>query len=86
MPGRQFGVWDSPISPYCASAKELAVRKGVAVVIAAVLIIALGIALALPRTHFALLGWYRGEAYFDGHEAFEVRIQAANALDSTWVI
>jgi hypothetical protein len=42
------------------------VKKRLVAAIAAILIIAFGIALALPRTHFALLGWYRGEAYFDG--------------------
>jgi hypothetical protein len=42
------------------------VKKRLPIVIAALCLIVFGIALALPRTHYAIQGWFRGEAYFAG--------------------
>jgi HEAT repeat protein len=41
-------------------------KKRLAIISALLIIISLGLALAFPRTHFALLGWLHGEAYYDG--------------------
>src|SRR5437660_400152 len=41
-------------------------KKRVCIVVAVLLLILLGIGLALPRTHFAIVGWAQGEAYFAG--------------------
>src|SRR5438477_1284342 len=41
-------------------------KKRAGILISLLVAVALGIALALPRTHFALLGWAQGESYFQG--------------------
>ena len=41
-------------------------KKRLPFAIAALCFTLLGIALALPRTHYAIQGWFRGEAYFAG--------------------
>jgi HEAT repeat protein len=41
-------------------------KKRLTIILVLAVAIALGVGLALPRTHFAMLGWFRGEAYFEG--------------------
>src|SRR5215472_13456753 len=41
-------------------------KKRLVLCLALLVIASLGAALAFPRTHFALLGWLRGESYYEG--------------------
>jgi HEAT repeat protein len=42
------------------------VKKRVGILIASLLVVGLGIALALPRSHYAITGWLNGEAFYQG--------------------
>jgi HEAT repeat protein len=46
-----------------------AVSKRLWLVLVILIVVGLGVAFALPRTHFAMLGWLRGEAYYAGQPA-----------------
>jgi HEAT repeat protein len=53
-------------TPQSLAGKGPIVKKRLPIAITALCFILLGIALALPRTHYAIQGWFRGEAYFAG--------------------
>src|SRR5215831_11990087 len=54
--------FDRPAYPFTRDI----VSKRLWLVLVILTAVGLGVAFALPRTHFAMLGWWRGEAYYAG--------------------